>query len=218
MARRKEHAVDPHRFGAAQERTHVLRVLEGVQRQHERRLAAFCGACQNILNRSPRPRSDNERDPLVTVELGNGRERSAFHFNDRDPKVRCMEHDAFQCLPSLGNHEQPKRGAPGDEGLLDGAPSSDELFIRAEKLLVPSSRRLRFEGPPRGAGQVLRAAVVGLPRGAVVGRTCAAVEGVSRAAVEGRTAAAVKGLPRGAVEGHVLGPVSTLGTPAPVEG
>ena len=65
---REDDAVDAGRLGAAQQRAHVLRVLERVEDQHERRLAALRGPGEDVVERRELARLDDERDALVAVE------------------------------------------------------------------------------------------------------------------------------------------------------
>ena len=66
--RREEHAVHAARLGAAQQRAHVLRVLERVEHQHERCFAALAGAGHHVVEGRPPARLHDERDALVAVE------------------------------------------------------------------------------------------------------------------------------------------------------
>ena len=59
----------PTDFGRAQQRAQVLRILEGIQDQHEQRLAAALGQHQDILQIAVRIVAGFERDALVVCRL-----------------------------------------------------------------------------------------------------------------------------------------------------
>jgi hypothetical protein len=131
---RKDHAMDARSFGAAQKGANILRVLERVEDEDERRLGALLRSSEDVIDARPRPWLDDERDPLVPVESGDRSQTPAFDLDDRDSEARRMQHEPLEGLPPLRDDEQPARGPSGDERLFDGSPAGHELFVRPDQL------------------------------------------------------------------------------------
>ena len=70
----------------------------------------------------------------MTIETGEGRERSALDLDDRDPQVRGMEHELLERRALLRDDEQTDRGTTRDERFLDRASTGDELLLGPERL------------------------------------------------------------------------------------
>ena len=115
--------------------------------EHERRLAALDRAGEDVVERRPAARLDDERDALVAVEAGERRQRAALDLDDRDPQARRVEHDLLERLPPLRHDQQPDRRPAGDERLLDRPAAGDELLVLAEQLRIGSDGR--STGPNR---------------------------------------------------------------------
>ena len=107
--RRKDDAVDAGRLGAAEQRAHVLRILERVEDEHERGLAALDRAGEDVVHRREPARLDHDGDALVAVEPGEGGQRAALDLDDRDAQGRRVQDDLLQRLPALGRDEQAAR-------------------------------------------------------------------------------------------------------------
>ena len=117
---------DPGGLGTAQERAHVLGILERVEDEHERRLAALDCPGEDLGHAGIASGSHDQGDPLVAVEAGQGGQRAAFHLDDRDPQAGRVQDDLLEGAPALGHDQQPARLASGDERLLDRpAPGHD---------------------------------------------------------------------------------------------
>ena len=121
--------MDAGALGAAKERPDVVRILERVEDEHERRLAALGGAGEDVVDGGEPTRLDDEGDALVTIEAGERRQRPAFDLDDRDPQARGVQDDLLERLPALRDDEQPAGRPPGDERLLDRPASGDEFLI-----------------------------------------------------------------------------------------
>ncbi len=152
---REDRPVDARGLGRPQQGADVLGILERVEHEHERRLAALAGEGEDVVGRRPLAKPDHERDALVPVEAGDLRQRPALDLDDRDPQARRVEHELLERPAALGDDEQPARLAAGDERLLDGAPARDELLVlgegqrRGERLGRPERhRRVRTDGRP----------------------------------------------------------------------
>jgi hypothetical protein len=128
--------VDPGGFGASQQRSHVLGVLEGVENEHERRLAALQRTGEDVVEAGVRPRLDGQGDALVAVESGERGQRAAFDLDDRDPEARGVQDEPFECLPALRDDEQAMGGPPRDERFLDGPAPGDQLLVGPEQVEV----------------------------------------------------------------------------------
>jgi hypothetical protein len=76
--------MDPGRLGAAQQRPDVLRVLERIEDEDERRLVALLRPGQDVAERGEHARFDDEGHALVAIEPGDRRQCPAFDLDDRD--------------------------------------------------------------------------------------------------------------------------------------
>ena len=138
---REEHAVDAGRLGAAQQRPDVLRILERVQGQHERRLVALGRPGKDVLERRELARLDDQGHPLVAIEAGKRRERAALELDDRQAQARRVEDQLLERLPTLRDDEQSMCRPTGDERLLDRAAAGDQLLVLAEDVRRRQGRR-----------------------------------------------------------------------------
>ena len=154
-ADREDHAVDSGRLGAAQERPDVLRILERVEDEDERRLATLDGPREDVVKRGEPARLDDERDALVPVEAGERGQRSALELDDRDAQPRGVEHQLLQRSATLRDDQQAKRGTTGGERLLDGPPAGDELLVGSEAVGRRKGRRPAWLPAGRPAGAVV---------------------------------------------------------------
>ena len=136
------------RLGGPEQRPHVLRILERVQHEHERRLAALVRECEDIVGRGPAARGDHERDPLVPVEPGDRGERTAFDLDDGDAQAGGVEDELLERHPALRHDEQAPSLPAGDECLLDGAAARDELLTLPERDALEGAGRGRRGGGP----------------------------------------------------------------------
>ena len=75
--RGEEHAVHAAGLRRAQQRAHVLGVLEVIEDEHEGRLAARARQGQHLLERGPAPRGHHEGHALVAVEPADGGQAAA---------------------------------------------------------------------------------------------------------------------------------------------
>ena len=85
----------------------VLRVLERVEHEDERRLAAFGGPGEDVVEASRTARLDDERDALVAVEAGERRQRPALDLDDRDAQARGVEDELLERVAALRDDQQP---------------------------------------------------------------------------------------------------------------
>ena len=131
---REDDPVDPGRLGAAQQRPDVLRVLERIEDEDERRLAALLRPGQDVAERGELPRFDDEGDALVAIEPGDRGQRPAFDLDDRDAQPRGVEDELFEGVASLRHDQEPERGPAGGEDLLDRAATGDELLVGTEQV------------------------------------------------------------------------------------
>ena len=147
----------------------VLGILERVEDEHERRLAALDAPGEDLVERGEPARPDDERDALVAVEAGEGGQRAALHLDDRDPQARGVEDELLERLPALRDDEQADRGSPGDERLLDRAAAGDQLLVLGEEaggrrrraaIAVRASPGCRA-GPTHGGADRIRVRVAG---------------------------------------------------------
>ena len=166
----------------AEERPDVLRVLERVEDEHERRLTLPCGRGEHLVRRCPPPRRDHERDALVTVEAGDRGQRAALDLDDGDPQARGVEDELLEGEAALRDHEHALRLASRDECLLDRAAAGDQLLVVCEgegRVLDPQRARGRVAGSAdgRAARPRVRAAV---GPGSAVGPGAAAIAGRRR--------------------------------------
>ncbi len=65
---REDHAVDTGRLGTAQQGADVLRILERVEDQRERRLTALGRPGKDVVERRELPWLDDQGNPLVAVK------------------------------------------------------------------------------------------------------------------------------------------------------
>src|SRR5665811_2116154 len=128
-ARREEDAVDTGSLGAPEQRAQVLRVLEGVERQDERRLAAPDRAGQDLVRGREATSLHDERDALVAIEPGRRGQGATLDLHDRDPEGGRVEHEPLERIAALRRHEEAARDPAGDEGLLHGMPAGDDLLV-----------------------------------------------------------------------------------------
>src|SRR2546425_1586812 len=122
---RKHDAVDTDGFGRAEERPHVLRILERIEDENEGCLASFDRAGEDVVERRVPAWGDYQTDALVPVEPRKRRQGAAFDLDNWDPKVRRVEDDALERLAAVRNDEQPFRLAPSDERLFHRPASCD---------------------------------------------------------------------------------------------
>jgi hypothetical protein len=122
-------------LGAPQQRPHVLGIFERIEGEHEWRLRPLDAPGEDLLQGGEAAGTDDEGDPLVTVEPGNRGERAAFDFDDRDAEARGVKHETLERLAALGDDEQPHRRPLGHERLLDWAAARDELLAFLEEVV-----------------------------------------------------------------------------------
>jgi hypothetical protein len=87
----------------------------------------------------------------VTVETGDGGQRSALHLDDRDPEAGRVQNEPLEGLSALGDDEQADGRASGNERLLDRPATGDELFTRVEQADRGWGRRAAILTGPRSA-------------------------------------------------------------------
>jgi hypothetical protein len=145
--------MDPRRLGAAQQRSDVLRILERIEDQDERWLAAIRGPRQDVVERGEAPRFDHERDALMSVEAGQRGQRSALDLDDRDAQSGGMQDELFQRVATLRDDEQSVRRSTGREDLLDRTPAGDELLVGSQEV----RGRQRGDRPRPGRNVLTRA-------------------------------------------------------------
>ena len=164
-AGREDDAVDARRLGASQQRADVLGVLERIEDEDERRLAALGRPGEDVVERGEPARLDHERDPLVAVEPGQRGQRAALDLDDRDAQAGGMEDELLERVPALRDDEQAMGGPAGGEDLLDRAAAGDELLVGAEQ--VRRRQRRRRPRPGRGirAGPAARTRTRAVARG-----------------------------------------------------
>ena len=148
---REDDAVDPGRLGAAQQRADVLRILERIEDEDERRLVALRGTGQDVVERREPARLDDERDALVAVEPGDRGQRAALDLDDRDAQPGRVEDELLEGVPALRDDQQAMGGPAGREDLLDRAAAGDQLLVGPEQV------RRREGGAGRGHGARLEA-------------------------------------------------------------
>ena len=98
------------------ERPEILRILERIEDEHERRLVDACEPA----------RLDDDRHALVTVESGDGRERPAFDFDDGDAQPGCVQDELLECVATVRHDEEAVGRATRSEDLLDRATAGDQ--------------------------------------------------------------------------------------------
>ena len=165
---REDDAVDAGRLGAPQERPDVLRILERVEGEDERRLATLDGASEDLVERGP-SRGATARaipwwpsNPASAVSVPPSTSTTGIR---RFVAWRTSRSSAWRrCGTTISRMRRPSR----DERLLDGAPAGDELLVlgragRVGRRSAPGRRRpaapLAVFGhgrrpPGRGAGRV----------------------------------------------------------------
>ena len=166
---------DAARLGTAQQRAHVLGVLQRVEHQHEGRLAALAGAGHDVVEVGPSPRLHDQRHALVAVEAGERGQRATLDLDDRDAQRGGVQHQLVERGAALGHHQQPAARPAGREASSTGrrpATSSSSSAscsgaraprrARRQRGSQRSRRDARAGGPPPGRGP-----------GAEPGRDCA---------------------------------------------
>ena len=170
VMRRKDRAMDARRLGRPQQRSDVLRVLERVEHEHERRLRPLARERQDVVGRGPRARAYHQRDALVAIEPGDRRQRPALDLDHGDPQARRVEHELLERMAALRDDEQAARLAAGHESLLDRAPAGDDLLVLGQR-----QREREGLGRPRrrpGAAVVPRVGPGGRRNARSTGRSC----------------------------------------------
>ena len=152
--------MDAGALGAAQERPDVVRILERVEDEDERRFAALGGPGEDIVDRREPSRLHDEGDALVAIEAGEGRERPALDLDDRDPQARGVQDDPLERLAALRDDQQPTGRPSRDERFLDRPTAGDEFLIGSEGIRrrqAGSARAgraaVRQFGPGRNGGR-----------------------------------------------------------------
>ena len=130
---REDDPVDAGRLGTAQEAAHVVRVLERVEGQDEGTLAAIEGAHDDLVQRAPPPRRDDESHTLMSVEAGQRGQRAAFDLDDGDPQGRRVQDQRIERRAPGRHDEEPARLASSRERLLDRAPAGHQLVALIEQ-------------------------------------------------------------------------------------
>jgi hypothetical protein len=131
---REDDAVDAGALGTAQQRADVVWVLERVEYEDERRLAALLRTGEDVVEAGELSWLDDERDALVAVEASERGQRAALDLDDRDAEVRRVEDDLFERGAAIRNDEQPPSRSARDERLLDGPATRDELLVGLERV------------------------------------------------------------------------------------
>ena len=126
--------MDPGRLGAAQEGPDVLRILERVEDEHERRLAALGRPGEDVVQRRELAWLDHQGDTLVAVEAGERGQRAALELDDRNAQARRVEDELLERLAALRDDEQAEGRPAGGERLLDRPATGDELLVRTEQV------------------------------------------------------------------------------------
>jgi hypothetical protein len=126
--------MDAGSLGAAEQGSDVMRILERVEDEEERRLGTLGCAGEDIVERGELARLDDQRDALVPVEACECCQGATLDLHDRDAQVRRVQHELLERRPPLRHDQQAARWAAGDEGLLDRSASGDQLLVRFESL------------------------------------------------------------------------------------
>jgi len=166
---RKDHPVGSRGLGASEQRADVLGILERIEHENERRLAALDGPGEDVVEAREPPRRDDEGDPLVAVEPSQRCQGAALDLDDRDAKGRGVQDDPLERLPALGDDKQPQRRTLGSEGLLDRPAPSDELFVRSERRQRRGGRTTRVIAAAKSFSSERRAREPGAARSAGAG-------------------------------------------------
>ena len=146
-ARREDDAVDAAGLGAPEQGAQVLGVLEGVEREDERRLGAPDRAGQDLVRGREMASLHDERDTLVAIEPGGGGQGAPLDLDDRDPEGGRVEHEPFERIATLRRHEEATRRPAGDERLLHRTPTGDQLLV-----IRQDEGRARLPSGPPGMG------------------------------------------------------------------
>jgi hypothetical protein len=163
-AGREDRAVYAGRLRRSKERAEVLGILERVERDHERPLAAVAGAAEDVVQRRPLSRLDDERDALVAVEAGDRRQRAALDLDDGDAQRRGVKDERLERGAPLGHDQQSPRLAPRCERLLDRPTAGDELRVLLEQLVRSPASLILRRGPALFPGRAGVRTLVVAPR------------------------------------------------------
>src|SRR5450759_118805 len=164
---RVDHAVDARGLGGSEQGAEVLRVLERIEHENERRLLALDGSGEDVVQAGELALVCHEGDALMTVETGEGCKGAPFHLHYRDAQVGCMEDKLLQSLTTLGHNEESDRLASGDERLLDGVAAGNEFLVLTQK---HCRWRVELPGPGgrHGDGRPRRWALIAARTGSIV--------------------------------------------------
>jgi hypothetical protein len=99
-------SVNTNGFRASQKRAEVLGILERVEYEHEWGLVPALGGGEDRFDVDQRAWLGDERDALVTVETGQGSERAALQFDDRDAQRGRVNHELVERGAALRDDEQ----------------------------------------------------------------------------------------------------------------
>ena len=149
-ADRVDDAVDARGLGRSQQRAEVLRILERIEHEDERRLGPLDRSGQDVVEAGELAAIGDQGDPLVAVEAGQRGQRPAFDLDDRDAQVGGVQDELLERLAALRDDEQADRLAVGDERLLDRVAAGDELLVLAEQV---ARRRTDRSSSPRRRGR-----------------------------------------------------------------
>src|SRR5664280_688887 len=128
---RVDHSVDAGGLGGSEQRAEVLRILERIEHEDERRLLALDGSGEDVVQAGELALVRHEGDALMTVETGERRKGAPFHLHYRDAQVGCVKDKLLKSLATLGYHEESDRLASGDESLLNGVAAGNEFLVLA---------------------------------------------------------------------------------------
>ena len=131
---REDDAVDARCLRASQQRTDVLRVLERIEDEHERRLSSLLRTRKDVVERGEPAWFDDESHALMSVKAGDRRQRPALDFDDGDAQAGRVQDELLQCASPLRDHQQSMCDPAGREDLLDRPSPSYEFLIGAERL------------------------------------------------------------------------------------
>jgi hypothetical protein len=130
----EDDAVDAGRLGRSKERTEVLGVLERVQDQCERRLAALDRPSEKIFECGKAAPVGHKSDALMTVESGQRGKGASLQFDDWNSQARGMKHQLLERLAALRHDQQTMGCAPGQECLFDWVATGDQLLFLAHEV------------------------------------------------------------------------------------
>ena len=128
-ARREEYAVDAGGLSAPEQRAQVLRILEGVKREHEWRLTTPDRAGKDLVRGREATSLHDQRNALVAIKAGRRGQGATLDLHDRDPEGGRVEDDPLERIAALRRHEEATRGPAGNEGLLYRMPACDEFLV-----------------------------------------------------------------------------------------